>query len=363
MKEKTLRVAIVGCGQIADAHLQELRYVPTAEVVAVCDQYPELADQAARRFSVPESFSDLDELLDRARPDVVHLTTPPHTHAALACRLLEAGVHVYVEKPFTVDLAETDRVLQAAESSGKLVTVGHDHLFDPVWQRLERHVAAGDLGEIVHIDSVMGYNLDGPFGKLMFSDARHWLHRLPGGLFHNNISHALYKITPFLLDEHPKIFATTDGTSARTPSTELRVLIQGAEATANVLFSSRARPVARTAKLYGTKATVEIDMEARTLRWHRGGRLPGALAKVDLPWQHVREAMRNLRQNTWDFLRFRQQYFAGMRELFRRFYASILAGQQPPIAYGQIRRVTAWMDDIFEQCDQDRCVAKPELVC
>jgi predicted dehydrogenase len=95
-----IRVAIIGCGQIADGHLQEVGYIPGATVVGVCDQHQELADQAAQRFGVPEAFISLDRMLEEARPDVVHLTMPPHTHAPLACRLLNQGVNVYVEKPF-----------------------------------------------------------------------------------------------------------------------------------------------------------------------------------------------------------------------------------------------------------------------
>lgn len=360
-----LRIGVLGCGQIADAHLQEVRYVPGATLVGVCDQHQELADQAARRFAVPGAFSSLDRMLEEARPDVVHLTTPPHTHAPLACRLLNHGVHVYVEKPFTVDVAEADEIFAAAKVNNKLVCVGHDHLFDPVWLRLQNLVAGGRLGEIVHIDSVMGYNLEGPFGKIMFSDPQHWLHRLPGGLFQNNISHAIYKIAPFLSDELPRIWATTDRLGEGRPPTELRVLLQGELVTASVLFSSRARPVQRTAKLYGTKGTVEVDLEGRTIRWYRSARLPGALGKLDLPWLQLCEATANLRRNSWDFFRCRQQFFAGMRQLFTRFYAAIREDGEPPISYADIRRVTQWMDEIFRRYNEELEVSgrsNPELV-
>src|SRR5947209_3420949 len=97
------KVALVGCGQIADAHLQEVRKVAGAELVAVCDRHAELAGQAAARFGVPAAYQDLGRLLREARPDVVHVTTPPHTHAAVARECLEAGAHVYVEKPFALN--------------------------------------------------------------------------------------------------------------------------------------------------------------------------------------------------------------------------------------------------------------------
>jgi predicted dehydrogenase len=266
-----------------------------------------------------------------------------------------------VEKPFTVNLAETDKVLECARANGRLVCVGHDQLFDPIWTTLEQQVSTGRLGEIVHIDSTMGYNLEGPFGKMMLSDRNHWLHKLPGGLFHNNISHAIYKVTPFIPDKSPRIWATTDVTAGERPATELRVLIQGEESTATVLFSSRARPVLRCLRVYGTKATVEVDFDGRLLHWYRGSGLPGALGKLHLPWQHLREAARTLASNSWNFIRCRQQYFLGMRRLFTSFYTAIQSEGPPPIEYTEIRRVTAWMDQIFESCRMEECVAQPSL--
>src|SRR6516162_4438416 len=98
-----LRVALVGCGQIADAHLGEIRKLPVAEVVAVCDRERDLASQAAARFQVAKVFDNLDEMLASTRPDVVHITTPPHTHKPVAIQVLRAGAHAYVEKPFAID--------------------------------------------------------------------------------------------------------------------------------------------------------------------------------------------------------------------------------------------------------------------
>jgi len=343
-----LRIGIVGCGQIADAHLQELQHVPGSVVVATCDQQIELAEQASLRFGVPGAYGAVTRMLEEAAPNVVHLTTPPHTHGPLACELIRAGVHVYVEKPFTLDVAEARRVIDCAEEHKRLVCVGHDHLFDPVWQRLEAIVASGEIGEIVHMDSVMGYNLEGPFGRLMFRDPSHWLHRLPGGLFQNNISHALYRVAAFMPDEAPRVCATMSRRHADEPPSELRVMLQGRTMTANVLFSSRARPVQRTLRVYGSRATVELDAESRVIRRHHASGLPGAFGKLHVPWLQWREAGRNLRRNAMDFLASRQQYFAGMRELFIRFQRSVREEGPPPIAYPDIIRVTAWMDAIFE---------------
>lgn len=343
-----LRVALLGCGQIADAHLQEIRKLPTATLVAVCDAYPDLARQAAARFDVPAAYDDLEKMLHEARPDVVHVTTPAHTHCALAIRLLQRGCHVYVEKPLTLDLRECDRVLAVAAEHGRYVTVGHDQLFDPVWMECRRRVDAGEIGEVVHVESVLGYALGGLFGSLVASDSDHWVHRLPGGLFHNTISHPLYRITDLIPDFDFEIAAQWFSRGEEFP-TELRVLLQGSRATASLVFDTAIEPQ-RITRVYGLRGTLEVDLEAQVIRCRHKSRLPGALGRLEAPYRQWRESARNFRRNLRRFVRSDIHYFAGLRELSRRFYAAIQTGGDPPIPYREIRRVTALMDEIFEEC-------------
>src|SRR5450759_3112346 len=101
MKMK-MKIAIVGCGMIADSHANEIRKITDTELVAVCDKEPLMAAQLADRYDIPMHFTDFDELLTQCHPDIVHILTPPATHYALGISALEAGCHVLMEKPFTV---------------------------------------------------------------------------------------------------------------------------------------------------------------------------------------------------------------------------------------------------------------------
>src|SRR5947209_19464509 len=97
-----LRVAIVGCGKVADQHVQAIDRIADCEIVGVCDREVLMARQLGERFGINKCFSDLEEMLRSVTPDVVHITTPPEGHLALARKCLEFGSHVYLEKPFTV---------------------------------------------------------------------------------------------------------------------------------------------------------------------------------------------------------------------------------------------------------------------
>jgi predicted dehydrogenase len=363
MKETPIKVALVGCGQIADAHLQEIRKIAGARLVAVCDRYIDLARQAAQRYEVPHAFDDLERMIETAKPDVLHVTTPPQTHCAIALQALSAGVHVYVEKPFAIDAAEAQSMVDAAAAARRLVCVGHDQLFDPLWLELRRRHDEGALGRVVHIDSIQGYDLGGPFGKAFASDPRHWIHRLPGSFFQNTISHALYKITEFLPDERPAVHACWFGEEgpANCP-TELRVCLAGLQTTAYLTSSCAARPVQRVARICGTRATAEIDFDGDFLSVQTRLALRGPFARLEYPYRRLRQSAAGLRRNLTRFLRNRLHYFGGMNALFSAFYRAVREGREAPIAYGEIVRVTAIMDEIFEVCRRRRMLPLTPLL-
>ena len=79
-----LRVAIVGCGKIADAHASQIQRIKGCEIVGVCDREELMARQLAERFRIGRYFDDLTALLRETRPQVVHITTPPQSHTAIA---------------------------------------------------------------------------------------------------------------------------------------------------------------------------------------------------------------------------------------------------------------------------------------
>jgi predicted dehydrogenase len=349
--DKRIRVALVGCGQIADAHLQQIARIPFADVVAVCDVYQDLADQAAARFNVPQTFVDADRMFAETQPDVVHITTPAHTHRALALLAIQAGVHAYVEKPFTLDADEAVEVVAAAEANQRLLCVGHDQSFDPMWREVLDVCRRGELGTVQHVESVLAYPLQGQFGRHVVSDPQHWVRRLPGGLFHNTISHPLYRITDLMPDEYPDVWATWFSRSRDVPiPTELRAQLRGRDVTATLLFLSSTRPMQRISRIYGTQGGLEVDFDSQLIRRSRDRLLPGAFEKLQAPLRHLHEAARNVARNLGRFARSDLHYFAGMKRLFELFYTAILTGGTPPISHAEIQRVTRIMDEIFDCC-------------
>ena len=97
-----LKAAIIGAGHIARQHLACLRELPRVQIAGVCDLSRAMAESAADRYGVTKWYTDHRRMLDEARPDVVHVTTPPPSHFPLSMDALNAGAHVIVEKPATI---------------------------------------------------------------------------------------------------------------------------------------------------------------------------------------------------------------------------------------------------------------------
>jgi predicted dehydrogenase len=342
-----LRVALVGCGQIAEAHLQQVPRTGLAHVVAVCDREPDLAHHAAARFGVPAEYNDAARMLREVRPDVVHITTPPATHCDLLLQSVEAGAHAYVEKPFALTLDETEHMLAAAGACGRLVCVGHDRLFDPVWIELRRRIGAGEIGDVAHVECIQLYDLNGRFGRLVLTEPDHWVRCLPGGLLQNALPHDLAAISELLTDPHPAVAAVAWGHECHGHDTDVHVFLRGSRVTAALTFLTTGRPAGSYVRVYGTSGWLEADYDARVVRCRPAPAVPSLFVKLAVPLRQCRESARAFARNVVRFSRADLHYFAGMQTLLRAFYRAVLDGHPSPIAPDSVRRVASLMDSVI----------------
>lgn len=350
----SLKVAIVGCGKIADAHVEEIRKISSVQLCAVCDLEPIMAEQLAVRYSIPQWYSDVEIMLEAEAPDVLHITTPPQSHLSLTRQAVAAGCHIFLEKPVSLRFVDAQSIIEAATLARRKLTVNYWPRFEAPALELRRLYETGVLGAPVHIESYTGYDLQGEFGMALKRDPEHWVRRLPGKLFHNMMDHVLNKITPFLLNDNPTIQAIAwSGDSGEAASDdildELRVVIRGAQASAYATFSAHARPVGQTLRVYGTKNTAHVDFMARTLVLERKQAFPSALGRLFPPFIVAKDYLRQGLKNVSSFSHARFHYFDGMRRLLNEFYLCIENDTAPPIDYAEILRVSNLMDRIFEQ--------------
>lgn len=348
-----MRVGIVGCGKIADGHAEQLQTVARAQLVAACDREPLMVEQFAQRWPGVARHTDFAAMVREERLDVVHLATPPDSHVALACAALEMGCHVFVEKPFAPDAKGAARILEAARVTGKRVSVNYLYNFEWPALGLRDLLDAGTLGSIVHLETALGYNLAGDYGMAVMSDPMHWVHRLPGKLFHNVLDHVLAKLVVHFDDD----FTVQAIGLRRRPASgneaidampdELRFMLRGGNGvTACGMVSSHARPVAHTLKVYGSRDTVELDYACRTLVRAARQSQPSALGRLFPPWVQASRFGSNALRNVAAFRRYESHYFQCMRVLLEQFYAAIEDNAADPVPHEEILRVARMIDAI-----------------
>jgi predicted dehydrogenase len=353
-----LRVALVGCGKIADQHVQAIRRVPDCRIVSICDREMLMARQLGERFGISECFSDLTEMLEAAPPDVVHITTPPQSHFGVAQQCLESGSHVYLEKPFTVTSQEADSLIQLAESRGLKLTAGHNCQFTLEMLEMRRLAEQGFFGgKPVHLESHFSYDLgDTSYVGPLLGSRTHWVRRLPGKLLHNIISHGIAKLAEFLDDDLTEIVARADQ-SPRLRSLggeeildELRVLIRDrSAATAFFCFSTRIKPGLNQLRICGPRNSIVLDQSSGSLVRSENRSYKSYLTYFIPPLENAREHLRNARRNIVNFLGRKLYQDFGMTELISRFYESIRLSAPPPIPYREILLTARIMDEIFAQ--------------
>jgi predicted dehydrogenase len=359
-----LKVAIVGCGKIADAHASQIARIAGCEIVAVCDRELLMAKQLYERFPVKHYFGDLTELLSKALPDVVHITTPAETHYHLARLCLEHGSHVYVEKPVTLNTAEAQALVALAEHRGLKLTAGHDDQFSHVTRRMRALIRSGYLGgPPVHMESSFCYDLSDPaYARALLSDKNHWVRRLPGKLLQNIISHGIARIAEFLRSDSPQVFAhgfvspLLKSMGETEIIDELRVIISEEDegTTAYFTFSSQMRPTLHEFRVYGPRNGLVIDQDQETLIRIRGRRYASYAEKFVPPAALASQYLGNLKTNVGTFLRRDFQMKAGMKCLIESLYRSISNKEPPPIPYREILLTARIMDSIFEQVGSKR---------
>jgi predicted dehydrogenase len=356
--DSMLKVAIVGCGKIADAHASVIQRIKGCEIVGVCDREPLMAKQLYQRFPVKGYFRDLNELLDGSRPDVVHITTPPASHFDIASRCLERGCHVYVEKPFTVDGDEALRLVQLAEKTGRKLTVGHNDQFTPVANRMRELIKTGYLGgPPVHMESSYCYDLTDPsYAKALLGDENHWVRKLPGRLLQNIISHGIARISEFLTSDTPRILAHgfVSPVLKRINETniidELRVIMWEADGrTAYFTFSTQMQPSIHEFRIYGPKNGLVLDQDHETLMKTRGAKFKSYADKFIPPLLFAKQHLGNWFINAKLFAKNEFHIDSGMKFLVESFYSSIQEGAPAPIPYREILRTAKIMDAVFEQ--------------
>lgn len=355
-----LKVGIIGCGKMAESHAICVKRITDAELVAVCDMEPLMAEDMSERFKIGQYFTDAVDMLKSVPLDVVHITTPPQSHHPLAKLCLLAGCNVYVEKPFTINTAEAEDLIRLSNIRNLKITAGHNHQFTPAMVRMRDMVKHGFLGgKPIHMESYFCYELqDESYAKAFLGDSDHWVRKLPGSLIQNIISHGISKISEFLSGDDPLVIANgftsrfLKGIGENKIIDEVRVMIKDEDnTTAYFTFSSQISPSPHQFRLYGPKNSLAVDDDHQIVIKEKNKDFKSYARFFVPPFGYARQYVGNFGINLGKFLAkdFYLPNEAGLQNLVSAFYNSISNDAPLPLSYREIILTSKIMDKIFEQ--------------
>ena len=283
-----LRVGIVGLGFMGRMHLRCWKARQDAQVVAVCDANPNLREEAQGKvgniagaegvdLEGIEWFRDLDEMLDKTELDAISLTLPTYLHAEFTEKALSRGLGVLCEKPMALTVADCDRMIQAAERSGKVLQIGHCVRFWPEYAKAKEIVDSGRYGRVMaatfqRLGSPPGWGQDNWFADesrsggvaldlhIHDTDFVQYLFGLPKAVCSHGARAAdarlIHIVTQYVYDDEKVV--TAEGGWGMTPSFGFEMSFNLALEKATLVYDLTRQPVFRVYPAAGEVLTPEV---------------------------------------------------------------------------------------------------------
>ena len=268
--DKLVRVAFLGTGYIADWHAKALSTIPGVELAAVCDKNIARARAFGEKYGVAECWPSLEAMLAKRDLDLdaIHVLLPPDLHASAARAIIDAGLHVLMEKPMAVSAEQCEELLDRAQAREVRIGVNHNFLFAPIYESLKNDLTAGKLGRPDHLRITWNRGLD----QLQFGPYNLWMLREPGNI--------ILEIGPHSVSSMLDLVGSLELTSVRV-SNPLDLpggsrfyrrwqVAAGTGATAVTLeFSFAPGFTEQIIHIRGSLASATVDFERNTYTLHR----------------------------------------------------------------------------------------------
>jgi predicted dehydrogenase len=332
IKEKKLRVGLVGGGGAAYWHIFSMRKIGNVELAAICDSNEALARRAAKAFRVKGAYADLSEMLAKEELDVVDICAPPQTHLTLAIQAMGAGCHVLTEKPMALSLEEVDEMIAAARDNQVQLCVVHNELFLPVVMKARAMVDEGVVGDVVGVSINDSMPRDGD----IVLNKEHWCHRLPGGIFGEMLIHPIYLAQAFLDKLEPAVvYSQKLSNRDWMAADELRVILAGKNGLATITESVNWSDDFMLLDIFGTKMSLHVDLWGMVMTGYavagKGKRLARGRQNLEMGFGRLTDTA----ATAFDVIsgRFRD----GHLSLIAQFFESVRSGIGTPVTVEEAR--------------------------
>jgi len=347
---KKLSAAVIGTGAISKEHLSFLEKYPNASLVGVCDLSPIAASYAANRYGATNSFTDYRQMLSEAKPDVVHILTPPQSHKSIASDCLLAGSHVICEKPMTLSHGDFKDLWEISQKCGKVLIEDQNYRFNEPILQIQKLIQDGQLGEIQEVEIRIALDVRGG-GRFDDENIPNPVHRLPAGVIHDVITHMGYLVLCFLPNlDIDRISAhwSNHGGGTLFKFDDLDATIIDGSKHARLRFSCHTLPETFQITVRGSQGFVETDLFQPYVR----SVLPRSAGKQLTPlvnhftsgWEFLSASAKNFRNKIMQ-----KTPYHGLYGFMEATYEAILNEQPPPIGFEDMMRTSRLVDALLEE--------------
>jgi predicted dehydrogenase len=321
-----LKIGVVGGGVISGTHLSAATSYPGGEVVGIADHDIARAQAQAERFSVKHSFDNVADLL-ALKPDVVHVLTPPASHESVALQALQAGAHVYVEKPMATSVASCERMARTATLTNRQLCVGHCWVYNPAMTQAQRLLESGAAGAVLQAASSWNFDLHRAptFGK------DHWSTEMPGGLAEDVAVHPLSVLIRLLGASRRTFSVSRSAPADDVRPAEMRVLLDCERGLGTLSVSFHARPDLALLDIWCERMLLRLNMSSMTLTVHRDLPMPRKIARGVSNLDIASQLVAGTANTVWKLLARKVDGSYGIVPLIHAFYSALEAGQPAPV--------------------------------
>jgi predicted dehydrogenase len=148
---KTIKLGVIGTGNIGNVHLENFKDLPNAEIIAVTDLITARAEKAAEEFGIKKIHTSAQALIQDDQIDAVIVGVPNQFHASITVEALKAGKHVLLEKPMAINLEEAKEIVRAQKQYKKIVMIPHQMRWHWAAMQTKEQIDKGVLGEIYNV--------------------------------------------------------------------------------------------------------------------------------------------------------------------------------------------------------------------
>ena len=346
-----VRVGLVGAGYVSAHHARALRSLPFVEIVGIADLDAERARKVAKEFAIPQVYPSLKAMAE-ARPEVIHVLTPPSSHAALVLEALDMGCHVLVEKPMAETVADCDRMIERAREKGLVLSVDHSARMDPVVLQALEIVHSGALGQVTGVEFLRSSDYPaysgGPAVPPQFRNGSY--------PFQDLGVHGLYLLEAFLgpiLHAETRYYASGVG-DANLVYDEWRTLVECERGTGQMYISWNVRPIQNEIVVQGTRGVMQVDCYLQTLTVRKTFPAPKPVQRILSAILNALSTLWHVGVNTLRFVTKKLLPSPGIVVSVVKFHEALRKKEAPPVPPEEGHRIIALLEPVSRRADADK---------